>query len=166
MSGRSASRPPVDERPEFLQRHLLEHCAVTEQRMKTAVDFSSPSRASRRAASVAPHAHMHRAHRSRETEGSNPVPSSGETGANLSLGGSLAAGWLSEPIPVAFLLQRMGGVRELNCIGVSPATGPPARLHRYGGADTVLCPYCTTPSHHIDTITGFDAPGMSCSACP
>ena len=45
------------------------------------------------------------------------------------------------------------GVKEFNCIGVSPPDDHPHVYLAMGGDDTVLCPYCST-SYRFDQRLG------------
>ena len=49
------------------------------------------------------------------------------------------------------------GVREFECIGVSPPQDHPHIYIDMGGADTILCPYCGTCFHFDPRLRPLDA---------
>jgi uncharacterized Zn-finger protein len=49
------------------------------------------------------------------------------------------------------------GVREFECIGVSPPQDHPHIYIDMGGADTILCPYCGTRFHFDPRLRPLDA---------
>ena len=49
------------------------------------------------------------------------------------------------------------GVREFECIGVSPPQDHPHIYIDMGGADTILCPYCGTRFRFDPRLTPLDA---------
>src|ERR1700720_4027100 len=50
------------------------------------------------------------------------------------------------------------GVREFECIGVSPPQDHPHIYINMGEADTILCPYCGTRFSFDPRLTPLDAP--------
>lgn len=48
------------------------------------------------------------------------------------------------------------GVREFNCIGVSPPHDHPHVYINMGGEDAILCPYCATRYRHDPRLAPFE----------
>jgi len=48
------------------------------------------------------------------------------------------------------------GMREFNCIGVSPPRDLPHVYIIMGGADSILCPYCTTQYRYDPRPLAFE----------
>ena len=49
------------------------------------------------------------------------------------------------------------GVREFNCIGVSPPHDHPHVYINMGAQDTILCPYCVTRYRYDPRLAPFEA---------
>jgi uncharacterized Zn-finger protein len=54
------------------------------------------------------------------------------------------------------------GVKEFECIGVSPPHDHPHVYIHMRGADTILCPYCTTQFRFDPRLTPLDADPPDC----
>jgi len=54
------------------------------------------------------------------------------------------------------------GVKEFNCIGVSPPHDHPHVYLNMGAADTILCPYCATPFRFDPALGRTEAMPESC----
>ncbi len=54
------------------------------------------------------------------------------------------------------------GVREFNCIGVSPPYDHPHVYIDMGGGDAILCPYCATLYRYDPQLAPFEADPPDC----
>jgi len=54
------------------------------------------------------------------------------------------------------------GVREFECIGVSPPNDHPHVYIHMRGADTILCPYCATQFRFDPQLTPLDVDPPDC----
>jgi uncharacterized Zn-finger protein len=54
------------------------------------------------------------------------------------------------------------GVREFNCIGVSPPQDHPHVYINMGDQETILCPYCATRYRYDSRLAPFEADPQDC----
>ncbi|MDH3439100.1 MAG: zinc-finger domain-containing protein [Betaproteobacteria bacterium] len=54
------------------------------------------------------------------------------------------------------------GVREFNCIGVSPPQDHPHVYINMGDQETILCPYCATRYRYDSQLAPYEADPQDC----